>query len=135
MAVDVSEVLKEVDKFMDDFADSVHLKAQRNLIDDGKIDTANITKTSHVIRESFNKSVVFPASYADDIEFGRIPGSMPPVDALVPWVRRKLGVSNEKEARRVAFAIALSIKKRGIDAFPYLRMAVDATSIEFGVEQ
>lgn len=43
---------------------------------------------------------------------GRPPGRMPPSNALVPWVRAKLGISGSR-ARGVAYVIARAIGKRG----------------------
>jgi hypothetical protein len=53
------------------------------------------------------------APYAGVIEYGRRAGVMPPSGALVPWVRRKLGVS-AKKAPGVAFAIAKKMKTHAI---------------------
>jgi len=53
------------------------------------------------------------STYAAPVEFGRLPGKMPPVDAIEYWVRRKLGITGDREARSVAFAIARSIGKKG----------------------
>ncbi len=43
----------------------------------------------------------------------------PPIAALIPWVRRKLGIGDEKQARTVAFLIARKISKVGTKANPY----------------
>ena len=51
--------------------------------------------------------------YSPIIEGGRRRGKRPPSKVLVPWVIRRLGVS-EKEARGVAFVIARAIGKRGL---------------------
>jgi len=48
------------------------------------------------------------------VEFGT-PPHMPPVDELKGWARRKLG--NEK----LAWAVAMAIKKRGTIPFPFIR--------------
>lgn len=53
------------------------------------------------------------ASYAAPVEFGRKPGKMPPVDAIEYWVRRKLGITGDREARSVAFVIARAIGRKG----------------------
>lgn len=53
--------------------------------------------------------------YADVIEEGRRAGRPPPPpDQLVPWVKRKLKVKNQKMAQRVARAVAFVIGKRGL---------------------
>lgn len=57
--------------------------------------------------------VVSIASYGAAVEYGRKPGKMPPVAAIELWVRRKLGINNDKEARSVAYVIARAIGRRG----------------------
>lgn len=52
-----------------------------------------------------------PLPYAEGVEIGTRP-HMPNVTALIPWVEKKLGFSGEK-AESVAWAIAISIKRRG----------------------
>lgn len=50
--------------------------------------------------------------YAAPVETGARP-HLPPVEALIPWVRRKFGVSDEKKATSLAWAVAKSIEKKG----------------------
>lgn len=55
-----------------------------------------------------------PARHVPVLEAGRTPGRRrPPAEALELWVRRRLGITNRKEARGVAFVIARSIGKKG----------------------
>jgi hypothetical protein len=78
--------------------------------------------------------------YGFNVEFGRrAGGKMPPVDALMGWVRRHMSpraaparagrarnrawASREAELRSTAFAVARAIKRRGIDPQPYMRPA------------
>lgn len=49
---------------------------------------------------------------------------MPPWMALLPWVRAKLAPANEKEARSMAFMVALAIKRRGTKPNPYHQRAL-----------
>jgi hypothetical protein len=51
--------------------------------------------------------------YADPVNYGARP-HMPPVSALLPWVKLKFGVDDEKEATRIAFAIAINQAKKGM---------------------
>jgi hypothetical protein len=53
--------------------------------------------------------------YLPIVERGRRPGRRPPVQALVLWVVRKLGITDEKRARSVAFLIARKIGRRGTE--------------------
>ena len=124
-------ILKELDKIMNDFADRILQLSQERLIDDGKIDTGNLLKTANINRKFLEKEVIYPAPYADSVEFGRHPGTMPSTDRLEGWVRSKLGIKNKKEARRVAFNIARAIKRRGIMPSPYLEPAIAQARAEF----
>ncbi len=130
--IDVIE--KEVDKLMDDYVDEVFRLSQEKLIAMGKIDTGTMLKTANVNRKFLEKEIVYPAVWSDIIEFGRAPGTMPPVDALINWVRRKLNVKSEKEARRIAFAIAIAIKQRGLEPFPYIQPSILQANAKFGLE-
>lgn len=56
-----------------------------------------------------------PLDYAVPVELGSKP-HFPPVEALIDWVRQKLGVKSEKMARGVAFAVARKISVRGTAA-------------------
>lgn len=71
------------------------------------------------------------ATYAGVIEKGRRVGTMPPVEPLARWAQRKFRIPYSK-ARGVGFAIARSIKRRGLparnvleDAKPKLRQAMN----------
>jgi hypothetical protein len=50
--------------------------------------------------------------YAAPVETGARP-HMPPVEALIPWVKKKFGAEDEKMALSMAFAIAKSMAKKG----------------------
>jgi hypothetical protein len=71
-------------------------------------------------RRSWSMPVVLPdgrveitntAPHADIVEFGSRP-HMPPVEPLVIWVKRVLGVKGAA-AQRIAWAIAMHIKEHG----------------------
>jgi len=48
---------------------------------------------------------------------GRKGGTMPPVNALIPWVNAKFGVGG-KEAVSIAWAVATKIKNEGTNYYP-----------------
>lgn len=52
------------------------------------------------------------APYAWTVIYGRKPGKMPPINAILPWVMVRTGVQDMR-ARRVAFLIARKIGKHG----------------------
>lgn len=69
------------------------------------------------------KSEEYPAT----MEFGRLPGSQPPVtDSLIRWVHLKLGVSNQ-DAPGVAFTVARAIGRFGIKGRFYLKRGLEAS--------
>lgn len=72
---------------------------------------------------TFSGSVEWVGS--DVIEFvnkGRLPGSMPPVEPLIPWVnrRRLRGRRPGQTPRSIAWAVAKSIERDGIDPTPII---------------
>jgi hypothetical protein len=57
--------------------------------------------------------------YSAPVDLGSRP-HFPPVDALIPWVIKKFGATDEQTARQIAFAIARKIARRGTQgAFMY----------------
>ncbi|KTT21897.1 hypothetical protein [Pseudacidovorax intermedius] len=62
---------------------------------------------------------------ASAVELGTRP-HMPPMDALVPWVRAVLGVSPKRE-RSVAYLVARKIARRGTPAQQPFAKAIAAT--------
>ncbi len=56
--------------------------------------------------------VASPLSYAEPVELGTRP-HFPPIQPLIDWVRVKLGIGDDKEAKRAAYAIARTIAQRG----------------------
>lgn len=129
---EIDEVLSEIDKLMDDVVDKAFQYTQENLLDDNKVDTGTLLQTGNVNRNFLYKQIVYPASYADVVNYGRNPGSLPPpVEALLPWVKRKLNVRDAKEAKSVAFAISKAISQRGIQPTFFIDNAVNQVVSEY----
>lgn len=63
------------------------------------------------------------------VELGTKP-HMPPVDALVPWVKAVLGIAEPKQARSVAFLVARKIARHGTPAQRPLGKAVEAAEVQ-----
>lgn len=59
------------------------------------------------------------------VELGTRP-HMPPVAAIVPWVKAVLGIADPKEIKRVAFLVARKIARRGTPAQRPMGRAVEA---------
>lgn len=124
--IDKKQILDAIDRKMDDVADQIFAKSQSNIVDNGSIDEGTLLKTGNINREYLQKTIIYPAPHAEPTEFGRSPGSMPPVDSLVGWVNRKLAIIDPIEARSVAFAIARDIKINGQKPRPFLGPAVES---------
>ena len=63
------------------------------------------------------------------LEVGTKP-HMPPVEALVPWVKAVLGIADAKEAKSVAFLVARKIKARGTAAQKPFERALQASEAQ-----
>ena len=66
-----------------------------------------------------------PVAYAVPVELGSRP-HFPPLAPIALWVRRKLGISNEGEARSVAFLIARKISRRGTPPREFFKQGFEA---------
>lgn len=107
--------------------------ARRRLHEGGTTDTGRLANSIATEEEAsgLDYRVGTNLEYAPAIEFGLPPGTRPDVESLTGWVRRKLGVRDPREARRVAFLIARKIQRHGTDAQPYLHPAAEQERPEF----
>lgn len=130
--VDKEQLLKAVDRKMDEIADNIFANSQQNIVKKKIVDRGLLLQSGNVNREFLDKEIVYPVPYAKPIEYGRNPGSMPPVNSLKGWVKRKFGITDETENNNIAWAIAMDIKKNGLMPRPFLRPAIEAAKIKFG---
>ncbi len=139
-------ILEEIDKYMDDYIDRVFQLSQEALNEkhtkrfkSGKTiqvtttDTGLLFKTANINRKFLEKQIVYPASYASDIEFGNNGISVSP-EELMKWVKRKLlkGKSaKDSTVLRIATNIARSLRARGHSPDPYITPAFTQANVEF----
>ena len=88
----------------------------------GAVNTGFYKRAWKAERTAEGARVYNTAPYASIIESGRRPGKMPPLETIVRWAMRRMTIS-EKEARRIAYPIALAIKKRGLTGRKVLKRA------------
>ena len=89
-------------------------------------DTGFLLKSGSVIQTGpMEFSITYNAPYAEFIEFGTDPHTVP-FDIILKWVRRKLGITREREAKRIAWFIVRKIQQQGIQPKPFLRNAIDS---------
>ena len=65
-----------------------------------------------------------PGNYGWFVEHGRGPGKRPPPQVLNLWVKRKLGIGDEKQISQAAFLIGRKIGLKGTEPSPFLEPAV-----------
>jgi hypothetical protein len=63
--------------------------------------------------------------YAAPVETGTRP-HMPPASALLPWIQKRFGIEDEKQALSMAFAVAKSIAKKGTQGHQMFSRGLDA---------
>lgn len=91
---------------------------------DIQIDEANLTAWVG----SFGSSG--GARYAPFVHEGRAPGRQPSSSRLELWVKRKLGVGDDRAVRRVAFLVARKIGQQGTQGVPFLARAAEDVAPE-----
>ena len=123
------EITQELNKIIQELADKIFQYSQENLIAYNKVDTGTMLKTANINREFGKATIIYPAEYADNIEYGRHPGTQPPLEPLIKWCRRRLKLS-DKEAEKTAWAIVTAIKQRGIAPTRFMRNAIDQALAE-----
>lgn len=127
---DINGLLEAIDSKLDEVADDVFFYSQQNIVDQGLIDRGTLLKSGNINREFLRKQVIYSAVHAEPTEFGRLPGSMPPVDSIKEWVKRKGLTIDDKKINSIAWAISMDIKQNGIVPRPYLRPAVEKKRAE-----
>lgn len=118
-------------QFLDDTADAVLSNAQK-LLREGEIQNSkaeiknayykgDLTRSGFVAKDNENKRrVVFDTPYAVATEYGRLPGSHPPVDPLIEWAKYR-GFDDPVGS---AWAIAKKMEKEGTPPRPFLAPSV-----------
>ena len=112
----------------------IEADAKRNIVvDSGRLRNSVATRLMNAGTGEAEVQVGSNLVYAESLEFGRSPGSMPPVADLEDWVRRVVLNNTEAyegEARSVAFAVAKNIEKFGTRPQPFLNPALEENRAE-----
>lgn len=128
-----TEIKKVMDGFLKTFVNSVFNDSQFFLLENDSVDTGFLLRSGNVVRVKEGYGVNYSAPYAEGVEYGRLPGEFVPVDVLERWVRRKLGVGDVAEAKRIAFLVSQKIKNKGVVPRPFLRPAVNKNVKKYGL--
>lgn len=103
-----AQVLGEYAKFIED-------QYKRNLEMNGHKATGKLISSVHTVVNIGDKSMsvdMYLEDYYKYVEKGRNRGKMPPVNAILDWVKVKLNLPTEKQ-NGVAWAIAKNMEKIG----------------------
>jgi len=114
-----------VDKILADVANDIVEQIQHEIDVDDLVFTGQL-KNSWETHKLPDGSILVGSRliWAAVMNEGRIPGKMPPVNALFPWVFQKIGGKNEEEIKRIAFLIARKIAEKGIEPRNYVARAL-----------
>ena len=109
--------------------DRISAFGQKVAVNRAPKDTGQGVNSIHTIREF--QSPIFVGGIETNLphmvvmEEGRKPGSFPPIEPIIAWVRRhksvfqiKSGKGSKSQTRGIAFAIARKIQKKGIPSNP-----------------
>lgn len=123
------EGIDKVNKATKEVAQRIFTFSQENLIRDGRIDTSKLFLSGSIREEGDEVIIIYDAPHAKAAEFGSKPHWTSHKN-LIPWVRRKLGIKNEKEAEKVAYAIAANIAKRGTEPMFFMKKAIEQAKVK-----
>lgn len=118
------KIIDDIDEYMDRLADDFFNDTQQNIVEMGAVNLGNLLKSGNIERNYLKKRVYYDAPYDLYVEYGRLPGKMPPVDKIKEWVLQKGLATNKKEITEIAWRISSSIKKNGIKSRPFFRKAI-----------
>ena len=125
------ELAKAVDEKLSEIALFVFNESQQNIINKGLVDQGTLLSSGRIEDQFLKKRIVYNVPYADAIEYGRLPGSQPPVEPIKGWIRRKGIAGDDKEVNKIAWAIAKDLKKNGTTPRPFLVPSIEAAKIRF----
>ena len=120
------------DEIMQQIAEDIVMQIQHALVTEGLVYTRQLFESWEIQKDGDDYIIGSPLIYAAATDEGRVPGKMPPVNALFPWVQDKIPTKSKEEAMSIAWAIAKKIEKEGIEPRHYVRQAL--LSMEAGSE-
>ena len=88
LQIDEKDLEEVLDQKMDEIVDFIFTESQQNIVNKKIVDEGSLLKSGQIKRHFLNKEIIYSVPYADSIEFGRIPGIMPPVEPIKGWIRR-----------------------------------------------
>jgi hypothetical protein len=121
-----------LESILSKYGDSVIKTAIAKLIQLGKVASGRLKKSLgyKIVKTSDSYQIRFEgADYMDEVENGRKPGKMPSVGKIQQWMQYK-GLP-EKDNKSVAFLIARSIGRNGIEPTQFFRKSIIENNDKF----
>ena len=113
------------DDILQDIAEDIVAQIQHEIVSDHLVFSRKLFENWEITKDGDGEYTIgSPLIYAKIMDEGRLPGSMPPLSALFPWVRDKIPTKSAEEAKSIAFAVAKSIAEKGIEPRHYIRSAL-----------
>lgn len=112
------------DEIMQQIAEDIVAEIQHQIVSDHLVYTRQLFESWEIKKDGDSVIIGSPLIWARVQDEGRLPGKMPPVSALMPWVQDKIKTSSAAEAKSIAFAIAQNIAKNGIEPKHFVRAAL-----------
>ena len=94
--VDEADIIDALDVKLDEIADQIFAESQNNIVLKNIIDEGTLLKSGKIIKQESERIIVYDVPYADVIEFGRTPGSMPPINPI----KEVIMTTQEKQIRK-----------------------------------
>lgn len=112
-------IAKELLWGMDQSTQYLQREVMLNIVEVDAIDQGGFLRSIERKVDPYISEVYSNRDYAEPIEYGRPPGSMPPRDPIIQWMMRK-GIPLEAE-----WPIRMKIKREGIKARPVFQPAFE----------
>lgn len=97
-------ITKNLESFNDEIKDDIIRKGIKN--------TGGAASSLKVVNKG-NSYVSVGNDYIEVLDTGRSPGKYAPVKNIQEWVRTKLGITDDKKMKQVAFLVNRKIKNEG----------------------
>ena len=101
--------MNPVFKALEDFNQSI----RDDIFSKGINDTGDAANSLRVVEIDNSHWQSVGSDYIEILDRGRGPGKGIPVDTLNDWIKRKMGITDDKEMKRVAFFIQRKAKNEG----------------------
>lgn len=128
-----AENLAEIRRLSNDIADEINSNIKKVLVTEDINFTGELSKSFHKVNSDDFVYLISNNPYAIPVDRGMPKGTVVNFDALLNWVKIKLGVEDEDQARDVTFRIRNKIISKGIAPTRFIKKAVNMFIMKYGV--